>query len=141
MALAGQIKAYTRVKKMGENRPTAVLKMATEAIYLALKLRWVCLFPSEIPPMDIGALIGKICDGDEATKDWIFKLVESRKADKNGEYTKSEEYIWFIADSEALSEQVKGSQESKKDNAKNNEEMQKKADELFLQAIGFQMSS
>jgi len=140
MALAGQIKAYTRVKKMGENRPTAILKMATEAIYLALKLRWVCLFPSEIPPMDIGAMIGKICDGDEVTKELIFKLVESRKADKNGEYTKTEEYIKFVADSEALSEQVKGCHDSKKD-AKQSEEMQKNADELFLQAIGFQISS
>lgn len=143
MALAGQIRAYTRVKKMGENRPTAEFKMATEAIYLALKLRWVCLFQNEIPPMDIASLIERICESEELTKDWISELVQSRKADKNGVYTKTEEYVKFIADSESLSEELKIEKgcESKKEVSKFNEDMQRRADDLFMEAIGFKATS
>ena len=139
MALAGQIKTYTRVKKMGENRPTAVLKMATEAIYLSLKLRWVCLFKDEIPPMDIGLLINKVCADESGTKEWIFDIVTSRKRDKDGEYTKTEDYIKYISDSEALSETYKSEKksESKNEVSKVIKGMQKKADDMFIEAIGF----
>lgn len=140
MALAGQIKAYTREKKMGQNKQTAEFKMATEALYLALKLRWVCLFDNEIPPMDIGALIERICQDDETAKEWIFDIVESRKADKNAMYTKTPEYVKFISDSESFSEEFK-TEKGKKEAKDKTEQMQRAADELFLEAIGFKAVS
>ena len=134
MALAGQIKAYTRVKKMGENRPTAVFKMATEAAYLALKCKFVCLFPAEIPPFDINDLIERVGGEDS---DMIKKLVSDRIADKNGEYTKSKEYINFIAGAEDLSEQVKSkmSSDSKKELSAKTQLMQAKSEEIFLSLV------
>jgi hypothetical protein len=126
---------------MGENRPTAVLKMATEAIYLSLKLRWVCLFKDEIPPMNIALIIERVCEEDSRTKEWIYDLVTLRKRDKDGEYTKTENYIKYISDSEALSETYKSEKnvkpESKNEASKFITDMQKKADNIFIEAIGF----
>jgi hypothetical protein len=50
-ACIGNIKSYDKENKMGVNRLTAVNKMAAEVAYLALQSRFVCMYPSEVPPI------------------------------------------------------------------------------------------
>jgi hypothetical protein len=89
---------------MGKNRSTAVNKLAAEAAYLALKCRFVCMFPTEIPPFEYKALIERVA-GKEA--DMLHDLFAARIADKNAEYIKTDEYNMFITETEELSEAVK----------------------------------
>lgn len=94
------LKAYTREKKMGKDRISAQFKMATEAAYIALKCKFVCLFPTEVPPVEMKALIKRVVVEDADTENWLNELIENRKIDKNAEYNKTNEYKNFLAEAE-----------------------------------------
>ena len=60
--------------------------------------------------MNINILIEKIFSlhvEDYRAKTWIYDLVKSRKNDKNGEYTKGEDFMNFVSDSLLISEAFK----------------------------------
>ena len=57
------------VKKYVQSR--ALSKKATGAIYAALKLRWICQFEKEVPPMDVSLLVERVFEKDDASKEWI----------------------------------------------------------------------
>ena len=74
------------------------MKEASQAMYLALKLKYIKQYPDVIPPYTLDELINQTNLTDSETA-MIERMVAARKKDKTAEFVIDEVYKKFIQQS------------------------------------------
>lgn len=135
-AISGQINGYMKKKACGvgntklvaENNKTTN-KIACEAAYLAVKLRFINQNANQIPPFEISELIEASFAPEEIElRQMIEAIVKGRIENKNGDFNVTSDFSDFLADTLKAEHHQTTFKKSKKMAA----ELNIRKDELFL---------
>ncbi|KAL7563028.1 hypothetical protein ACA910_013549 [Epithemia clementina (nom. ined.)] len=124
-SLAGMLASY-KIKKIKTTSTTTTTKMATEALYLAMKLKYIDLSLTSSsatsndgcsilpPPYDMKQLLKELSSVDavrrgvsEADGSWIYALIEMRMVDKTAAFELTPKF-WNLVDEAISTERRKG---------------------------------